>query len=81
MAITILPIHKDGQHQRSLQMMSINDAYTEVRRHTRQLETGKHAANTLFYAEPSNPIVKFVIVEGDSVELVKVAGFNKLTKV
>lgn len=78
MATTLVPIHRSGAHQRSLQMHDINDAYAEIRRHA-NLETGKMPHRLMQFSDyPTDPIVKFVIINGDAVEVVDVKGFNRI---
>lgn len=79
MSITIIPIHENGAHQRSLQVSTVNQAYVEIRRHADKQEKGKPLnSNVMFAATDSNPITKFVIINGDAVEVIAVIGFNRL---
>lgn len=75
MAITLVPIHESGGHQRSLQVATINDAYEEIRKHA------KWRLSTLFTKASYDPIVKFAIINGDKAEVVDVATFKKFKKV
>lgn len=80
MAITLVPIHKSGAHQRSLQVASMNDTYAEIRRHAK-IASGEKTVlnnNVMFQSSIHNPIVKFVIINDDKVEVIAVNGFNRI---
>jgi hypothetical protein len=77
MAITLVPVHASGAHQRSLQVHSLSEAYVEIKRHAGR-SVGKNLnSNVLFQSFYTDPIVKFVLINLDASEVIDVKGFNR----